>query len=1044
MTASDDSSSWSFGAGVPAPSGGAAEPPEAPGRRPWLAPGEVFAGCELLEELGRGGMGVVFRARELRSGRLVAIKVLRARQTRARERFRREGELTAALAHPGIVRVHAGGEEQGLPYLIYELIPGGETLDRAFRGRSERERAALVRDVARAVGHAHRHGVVHRDLKPENVLVDANGAHVADFGLAWARSLDRLTQSGALVGTPAYMAPEQIAPEVGERGPWTDVWALGGILYLALTDRRPFEADGFHALRYRITAGDLRPPRVEAPGVSPELEAVCLKALSVRPEDRYADANELADDLDRALRGDTVLAPSASRFRLGAPARRRVPWALAGLSLVLSVGGALWAGRHLAARARQEQTLRRLVAAGGPLDALEAALADAEGDAALLARGHLLLAAGEAQEPTGWRRRLEHARRAEELWPEYAPRARILAARALLRLGRPGEAARLYETSDGTLAARRAAVRGYLEAGEPEQALRVARACAREDTASREDAVLLLDAFLAAKQDAEAFAWVQGLPPGPTRALLRARLVAASGAGDPGVLLHEALLRWPTDEGLRQALALHRWLREDDPFSALAALGRRTPREDTTRLLQRALQGLLEEPPAVEDLARAPLAWRRTAGRWLLGEARRELALAERDPAPGASSSRGPGTTKARTALAALARLALHDDLEAEGALLDAWISEAELDPDELDERIARARDPTRGRILRAEARRARGDVSGACAELCALPAARLRMIPRGLAALGELALAAGRPRKAVEALRAAQGTPWERPEQAEWLARLLEREGDTNGAAAARKRGNALARPLPPAERFRRLQALRSKEVGKRASLADLLAGYDALLAEDPGFAEASFFRGRLRFMSGARREEGLIECLWAVERDPRLAVSLWKTALVGLRPGGPLAPQDLLAAGTARGRKKLGQLFAICAQVEHSGTREVPADALPQARELLAEDPGSAPAWLWLGFLAVRAGRPALAERALDVAGAAAPRCGLVPFYRLLLAGARGAPPSAAAELLEEAHRLNFWPARTPGWKGERYPELACYRDAGGSLAALFSFGR
>ncbi|MBX3470040.1 MAG: serine/threonine protein kinase, partial [Planctomycetes bacterium] len=273
-------------------------------------PDPAGARFRIVAELGRGAVGAVYRAVEAESGREVALKVLLERPDPTRlARFAREGEVTAALDHPGIVRVHASGVLGGRPFLAYELVPGGETLADALATLDRSTRLRLLRDAAAAVGHAHARGVVHRDLKPSNVLIDrASGdvprARVADFGMArlTGDSQDRLTRTGAMVGTPHYMAPEQAA---GARdvGPPADVWALGVMLYEALVDRLPFDGETLQELVARLCAADPTPPRALDPALAPDLEAVVLRALAREPGERYPDAGALAADLDAFLRG---------------------------------------------------------------------------------------------------------------------------------------------------------------------------------------------------------------------------------------------------------------------------------------------------------------------------------------------------------------------------------------------------------------------------------------------------------------------------------------------------------------------------------------------------------------------------------------------------------------------------------------------------------------------------------------------------------------------------------------------------------------------
>jgi serine/threonine protein kinase/WD40 repeat protein len=271
----------------------------------------------VLGELGRGAMGSVLLARDVRADREVALKLaMDETSPTSLARFKREGELTAALDHPGIVKVHFSGTIEGRAFLAYEVVEGCRTLDRALPDLSANERAALVRDAARALGHAHALGIVHRDVKPGNLLVDDQGRlRVADFGLATALDLERLTRTGTMAGTPSYMAPEQIAGKKGTTGPTCDVWALGVVLYEALTGVLPFGGVSLMELLAKILAGRPQPPTEHDPTLSPSLSAICMRALMADPAERYADGEALARDVDRALSGESTEAEGASRTR---------------------------------------------------------------------------------------------------------------------------------------------------------------------------------------------------------------------------------------------------------------------------------------------------------------------------------------------------------------------------------------------------------------------------------------------------------------------------------------------------------------------------------------------------------------------------------------------------------------------------------------------------------------------------------------------------------------------------------------------------------
>jgi tRNA A-37 threonylcarbamoyl transferase component Bud32 len=305
---------------------GIAAPP--PPADPAIA-GEVFGKFELLAELGRGGMGVVYKARQTDLGRVVALKMVLAGHRAgeaARERFRAETRAAARLSHPNVVPVYEAGELGGQPYLAMEFVEG-PSLEKLAGGRpvGPDQAAAWVADLARAVGHLHRAGIVHRDIKPGNVLVAPDGTpKLTDFGLArLADGDERITASGAVMGTPGFMAPEQAAGRVREVGPAADVWALGAVLYALLTGRPPFQATSPLDTLLMVIESDPEPLRTLVPGLPRALERVCLKCLEKSPAARYATADELADDLDRWRRGEPVMAQRRNRLaRLTSWARR--------------------------------------------------------------------------------------------------------------------------------------------------------------------------------------------------------------------------------------------------------------------------------------------------------------------------------------------------------------------------------------------------------------------------------------------------------------------------------------------------------------------------------------------------------------------------------------------------------------------------------------------------------------------------------------------------------------------------------------------------
>jgi TolB-like protein/Flp pilus assembly protein TadD/tRNA A-37 threonylcarbamoyl transferase component Bud32 len=318
---------------------------------------------QILEEIGRGGMGVIYRARQRHSRRIVAVKRIlsyHADSQETLERFRREAEAAASLDHPNILPIYEVSEsEDGLPFFSMKFAGGGSLLEAAPALRSEPRRAvALLAKVARAVQYAHIKGILHRDLKPGNIMLDGHGEPlVSDFGLAkWLDVTSDLTHTLTIFGTPGYIAPEQVKGSAANVSPASDVYSLGAILFNLLTGRPPFL--GEHALAVIQQASEKSAPKLRtlAPTLDRDLETICAKCLEREPNARYHSAGDLAEDLERWLEGRHIIArPVSPPVRVWRWSRRNPAFA-AMVALLMALGTAvgvmIWKGETVPPAAR--------------------------------------------------------------------------------------------------------------------------------------------------------------------------------------------------------------------------------------------------------------------------------------------------------------------------------------------------------------------------------------------------------------------------------------------------------------------------------------------------------------------------------------------------------------------------------------------------------------------------------------------------------------------------------------------------------------------
>src|SRR5262245_36328232 len=306
-----------------------------------------FGDYELLEEIAHAGMGVVFKARQVSLNRIVALKMILAGPYASKDfvqRFRTEAEAAAKLQHPNIVAIHEVGEHEGHHYFSMDYVEG-QNLAQLVRDKPlpAQRAAAYVKTIAEAIHYAHQQGILHRDLKPSNVLIDQfDQPRVTDFGLAKRLAPDsqpstqdsHLTQTGQVLGTPNYMPPEQASGKRGEIGPRTDVYSLGAILYFLLTARPPFFAETFEETLSQVLNADVPSLRLLNASIPRDLETICLKCLEKDPMRRYDSAQVLAEDLNRWMRGEPILARPSNAWEQTVKWAKRQP-ALATLGAVI-------------------------------------------------------------------------------------------------------------------------------------------------------------------------------------------------------------------------------------------------------------------------------------------------------------------------------------------------------------------------------------------------------------------------------------------------------------------------------------------------------------------------------------------------------------------------------------------------------------------------------------------------------------------------------------------------------------------------------------
>ncbi|RMG07128.1 MAG: serine/threonine-protein kinase [Planctomycetota bacterium] len=946
---------------------------------------------EILGELARGGMGIVYKARQKSLGRLVCLKVMRSAATASpddKRRFLREAEAAARLSHPNIVPVYEVGEHQGQCFFSMEYVDGEELGRWVKKTRPPlHQLVSVLAEVCRAVHFAHQHGIIHRDLKPANVMVDRQGRpHVMDFGIA--KRLDAaddsrrgpLTQEGEIMGTPHYMAPEQAEGKVREVDVRSDVWALGVIGYELFTGQRPFRDENILRLLKLVAHAEPKPPSVLRPELDPDLETIVLKALEKEKERRYPTALSLAEELERWQKGEAILARRASRLyrlRKWAQRNRALATTLAASAAALLLLTGLFTAKLVGDRARRRQALD-----------------------ALLARARLDLEGGRA--------RAAFAKYAEAV---YRDRERLEAregyvtaglsiARTLLAEGAPGRAEEVLRQLR-YVDARRAEVEKELARAADQRRRAVEIGVARQRRAIAEVRRLLreLDALpkeraLSATEERDyVVSLVRNQDP-ETVALLRRRLRsegdrtrrlvarALGWIGDASALPElTRLLDGPLDLAAEAAGALGQIGGERAWEALCAARARRGPRfaqrtQPALRRLARSLDDAAEERVLAESPDLAGLD---------PDDPRRIREIRLRTLCLRADRLRLAGEAEAAARAYGEALLLAPDAVEARLGRGLALLALGKIAPAEADfGAVARAGGRTLGAALlgRAECRRRRGDVAGALSDLDELLRADPGRADAHLAR-ARILLAANRRGEAEEAIDAALRLRADYPDALATRAELSLLAGDAERALAEVEAALKLA-PATPGFLLVRARALRAR-------------GDFSTAARAAGEAARQLPRN-------SAAHQLLAECLWEGGHPEEACEALARGAAATKDPALLLARARLLSRAN-RFAEAAAALDALLSR--HDLRDEIRASAL----ELR-------------GVARVRQGQPGPALADLRLAVAAAPERPST-HYNLACALARLGALDEAERALSRAASLGSDPA---GWGAD--PDLAALR--------------